>query len=901
MTQQPRALETGAKSRLEQLRPLLILSGVGLLALAVAVAIAGALLTRSFQGIELSDTLHKSTQLYQAFEADAHQLGIDDRDYAEWDDAVRYVATLDPKFIAGNVTRETLGTLHVDLVWIVGANGKGIYSGLLDRRANVLTSPAPAALLSQFRRFITSATRPDQDLSEEHIVQTSSGLTVVAARRISRTDRTHMIDAVMLFARFIGQADLERISQTSQLKFSLLGVNPDDPRFLALPPSVQRWTHSGLNSNAFAIARNSSSIAGYALIRDMDNRPVALLETDQPRDLYSLGQRTTWWLLGSIAVLSLAFATGMLILLLRLRHSFNAHENAQRRLERISGQMQELILLVDANTLQIVDANDALVRMIRLEPNELRRRTLADVFPDLNIRELAEQASARGAGQLLASRLARGNEAPVPVEVGVTSLEEDGRSLLCLVGTDVTHRQLAAEQYRENERKLFHIAQHDSLTGLPNRLYLHARLPRVLRKAAEGNGLVAVIYLDVDNFKLINDSRGHSAGDRLLRVVAKRLRGCVSVQDVVARLGGDEFVIVATLLPDVQAVDNLAGRIQAAMQAPIAIDGESVIVSVSMGVALYPDHGIDMETVLKHADIALYQAKESGKRCHQIFSAEMNLRASEQLALEQALRDAVGSSQIYIEYQPVIDLQSGLVASLEALVRWRHPELGIIPPSQFIPVAEQIGLILDLGKQTLEMVLADIRTWLDADVPIVPVAVNVSPYQLERTDYVTTFTELAARAGIEPRWICFEITESVMLKEPERVIRTLERLRANGSRVLIDDFGTGYSGLSYLHRLPVDTLKIDRAFIRDLASDSTRLPIVHAVIELCRTLGLSVVAEGVETLEQLQILTEEGCTYAQGFFLSRPVAPRHCRSVLEQLRGTRPLTETILSRALANG
>jgi diguanylate cyclase (GGDEF)-like protein len=901
MTHLPRALETGAKSRLEQLRPLLILSGVGLLALALAVALAGALLTRSFQSIEISNTLQKATQLYQAFMADTHQLGIDDRDYAEWDDAVRYVATLDPRFISGNITRETLGTLHVDVVWIVGANGHEIYSGVLDRSANVLSSPAPPALVGQFRDFIGGADTVDVAQPTEHIVQTSLGLTVVAARRISQTDRSHMIDAVILFARFIGPEDLARISQTSQLKFDLISVGDSDPRYRALPPSVLRWANSGLSSNAYAIAQSNARISGYAVIRDLEGNPVAVLQTDQPRDLYALGYRTTWWLLGSIAVLSLAFATGMLVLILRLRHSFKAHENAQRRLERISGQMQELILLVDASTLQIVDANDALVRMIRLSPGELRRRSLSDIFPDLDIRQLAEQAAARGEGQLLASRLSRGAEAAVPVEVGVTRLEEDGQSLFCLVGTDVTHRHVAAEQYRENERKLFHIAQHDSLTGLPNRLYLHARLPRVLRTAAASNGLVAVIYLDVDNFKTVNDSRGHSAGDRLLRVVAKRLRACVSVQDVVARLGGDEFVIVATLLQDIHAIDNLAGRIQAAMQAPIAIDGESVNVSVSMGIALYPDHGIDMETVLKHADIALYQAKEAGKRCHQIFSAEMNLRVSEAAALEQALRDALGTSQIYIEYQPVIDLKSGLVASMEALVRWRHPELGIIPTGQFIPVAEQTGMILEIGKQTLAMVLSDLRAWLDADVPIVPVAVNVSPYQLERSDFVATFADLAAQAGVEPRWVCFEITESVMLKEPERVSRTLERLRANGSRVLIDDFGTGYSGLSYLNRLPIDTIKIDRAFIRDLTTDPTRLPIVHAVIEMCRTLGLSVVAEGVETLEQLQILTEQGCTYAQGFFLSRPVAPRHCRSLLEQLRGTRPLTETVITRALAAG
>jgi EAL domain-containing protein (putative c-di-GMP-specific phosphodiesterase class I) len=350
-----------------------------------------------------------------------------------------------------------------------------------------------------------------------------------------------------------------------------------------------------------------------------------------------------------------------------------------------------------------------------------------------------------------------------------------------------------------------------------------------------------------------------------------------------------------------QAIEDLVVRLRTAVSAPIVLEGQPMTVTASLGVAIYPGDGIDVNTLLKHADIALYQAKEAGRDCHRFFAADMDLRVIEHVALEQSLRHAVGSKQIFMEYQPIIDLKTGRVASLEALMRWRHPDRGVIPPSQFIPVAEKSGLIVELGRQALVQVIAQIRAWLDADVPIVPVAVNVSPLQFDRTDFAALVATLSNQAGVDPRWLRFEITESAVLKEPEKLIGTLQTLRALGSKVLIDDFGTGYSSLSYLNRLPVDILKIDRTFVRDLGKETVRTPIIGTVIELAKRLGMTTVAEGVETAEQAEMLREQGCDFGQGFHYSKPVAARHCSSLLRELSLVRKLTETMVVRAIASG
>jgi diguanylate cyclase (GGDEF)-like protein len=709
------------------------------------------------------------------------------------------------------------------------------------------------------------------------------------------TDRSAPTGAIMLFARFIGADDLARISKTSQLPFTLTNL----PAPLAsLPPPVVSWLSAGATTPSYSLPLSSSLIAGYALLRDVDHRPVALLTTQQPRRIYSLGLQTTWWLLGSLAILATLFFSLLLLLLLRLKRSFIAQEAARNRLRRITGQLQELILVVDAATLRIVDANEALLRSLGCTHAELIVRPLQQIYPDLATGGVIRQAGETGAAKTFGSRLQCDATRLIPVDICVSRLEEGGRQLLCLVARDLSEQHAADLQKRENQRKLFHMAYHDALTGLPNRQCVMARISKLLGPVTASSALTAFIALDIDNLKRINDSQGRSTGDQLLQLVAKRLRRTLSSADLVGHLGGDQFLVVVPGLPDLSAVEKLSERIRQALQAPVTLNHELISITLSAGIAVHPDHGIDAKSLLRHADIALENSKAAGGNCQQLFSVEMNLRVSVNIALEQALRSAIGTAQISVEYQPVIALQSGLVASLEALARWHHPTLGDIGAEQFIPVAEQQGLIPELGAQILALVLRDIRQWTDGSIPPIPIAVNISPYQLERADFPATVAALAAEAGVDLKWIHFEITETTLLKDPERVIRALGTLRLGGSRVRIDDFGTGYSGLSYLNRLPVDGLKIGQSFISDLAINPTRLPIVRSIIDLAHNLGLSIVAEGVEATEQLVILTEQGCDYAQGYFLSQPLSAGQCRSMLEQLSDSQPLTGTIMTRAL---
>jgi diguanylate cyclase (GGDEF)-like protein len=470
--------------------------------------------------------------------------------------------------------------------------------------------------------------------------------------------------------------------------------------------------------------------------------------------------------------------------------------------------------------------------------------------------------------------------------------------MLTMQQSQIDDRRAAEQQQVANRRNLVKQAQRDFLTGLPNRLFVQSRVPKLIQRVIDSETSLALIHLDIDNFKNINDSRGHGTGDQLLRVVAKRLRAAVSGVDLVARMGGDEFVIVASLLPNIEAIEGLAQRIQGAVAKDVVLERKPLHVTASMGIAVFPRDGADVETLMKHADIALYQAKESGRRCHRFFAADMNERVSEQASLEQALRRAIGTSQIYVDYQPIIDLASGRVVSLEALLRWRHPEMGSIPPGRFIPVAESSGLIVELGQQALEIVLAQQREWLDAKVPVVPIAVNVSPLQVERIDFADLVARLTMAAGLEPEWVRFEITESAMMKEPEKLIGTLRKLRWLGSQVLIDDFGTGYSSLSYIDRLPIDIIKIDRAFVTDLGKPGRKSPIIPAVVDLARRLRLKTVAEGIETAAQAAMLCELGCDYGQGYFYSKPVHAHHCRSLLEHLQGERRLSDTLVARVV---
>ncbi|HEV7444103.1 MAG TPA: EAL domain-containing protein [Steroidobacteraceae bacterium] len=472
--------------------------------------------------------------------------------------------------------------------------------------------------------------------------------------------------------------------------------------------------------------------------------------------------------------------------------------------------------------------------------------------------------------------------------------------LLAIVNLGWRTRAVAQRQSLDQQRKFSRLARRDVLTGLPNRVYLQKILPRLIKRATRDQSRLALLYVDLDHFKNVNDSLGHEAGDKLLMAVAHRLRAAVSTHDVVVRMGGDEFVIVANTLPNAQVVNSIADRIRRALVVPLDLDGVTMFASPSIGISVYPEDGIDAEQLLKHADIALNHAKDRGRGNHQFYTPEMNARLRERFGLERALRQALERNELTLEYQPSFDLQTLRPVSLEALLRWRTADGTYIPPSRFIPIAEQSGLIVDIGEWVLRTVCLQLSEWQRQHVPLLPVSVNISVRQFEHTQLASVVALLADELGIDASLLHFEITESAAMQNSQQHLGSLQALRNLGSRILIDDFGTGYSSLSYLKHRPIDTLKIDRAFVRDMAVDANDAAIVRAIVGVAKSLGLQLVAEGIETAEQLECLRKLDCECGQGFYFSPPVSAESCRAMLWQLRGPpRAVAESPKLRILA--
>jgi diguanylate cyclase (GGDEF)-like protein len=423
-----------------------------------------------------------------------------------------------------------------------------------------------------------------------------------------------------------------------------------------------------------------------------------------------------------------------------------------------------------------------------------------------------------------------------------------------------------AMAYIDKEEKLNFLAYYDALTGLCNRAVLVQRLKQEITYAHRRGRTTAVLFIDLDKFKWVNDSLGHSAGDKLLTAVASRLQTAVREEDTVARLGGDEFVMV---LADQEPGDSLSsalGRILDAVSRPVMIDGREVDVSCSIGVSVYPDDGADAETLIKNADVAMYRAKELGRNNFQFYEKQMNVRINERLDMQRSLRRAFEREEFFLHYQPQFSLRSRAAIAAEALARWTDSQFGQIPPERFIPLAEDSGLIVPLGEWILRRACLQMKQWQDAGVRLERIAINLSARQLRAPKFPELVERVLSETGLNPHCLEIELTETVLMAQGDCAISALHALKAMGVALAIDDFGTGYSSLSYLKRFPVARLKVDRSFVRDIVTDAYDAAITYGIIALAHSVGLSVVAEGVETSEQLRVLRDSGCDEAQGTY-----------------------------------
>jgi diguanylate cyclase (GGDEF)-like protein len=418
---------------------------------------------------------------------------------------------------------------------------------------------------------------------------------------------------------------------------------------------------------------------------------------------------------------------------------------------------------------------------------------------------------------------------------------------------------------------LNHAVSHDEVTGLPNRVLFNDRLGQAVGAARKGGQTPAVMFIDIDRLKVVNDSLGYAAGDRLLRAVAERVGECIGEGDTVARFGGDELSLLLNSAGGAVEIANAARGVLAAIGRPIELDGRELYVTASIGVSLFPHDGDDAETLLSRAVAAMYRAREQGGACYRFYSPDMNGEALKRLSLECDLRRALEREEFVVHYQPQVELATGRFVGAEALVRWQHPRLGLVPPSEFIPLAEATGLIVPVGEWVLRTAVRQCSEWQGRGLGPLRVAVNLSPRQFQQHDLVGVVRGSLVEAGLQPCRLELEVTESSVVSNRDAAVATLREMRAAGVRVAIDDFGTGHSNLCYLKHLPVDTLKIDRSFVRDLATDPNDEAIVAAVVKLGRSLGLRVKAEGVEDEAQSRLLATLGCDEAQGYLFGRPL------------------------------
>jgi diguanylate cyclase (GGDEF)-like protein/PAS domain S-box-containing protein len=429
---------------------------------------------------------------------------------------------------------------------------------------------------------------------------------------------------------------------------------------------------------------------------------------------------------------------------------------------------------------------------------------------------------------------------------------------------DITERKQAEEH-------LHHLAHHDPLTGLPNRTYFHDSVRRQIARTRRGDRQFALLLLDLDRFKGINDVLGHHYGDQLLKAVSQRLRGAVRETDIVARLGGDEFAILQTEIGRAEDAVTLAKKIIETLEAPFSVDGQEIATTTSVGITIHPTDGVDVDVLLKNADLAMYQAKAQGRNTWSVFASDMDTLAREAIILEADLRQALARDQFLLNYQPQINLRTGRISGAEALLRWRRPGSGLVRPADFLPLAEENGLIVPINEWVLIQACKQAKAWQQAGHPFERIAVNLSPVQFRKQDIRQHVIDALEKTGLEPKCLELELTESILMQNPEAAADDLRFLQNLGVTFSIDDFGVGYSSLAYVKNLPVDRLKIDQGFIRNVNDDPNDAAIVRAIINLGHSLDLDVIAEGVETAEQLAFVRNEGCDEVQGFYFSPPV------------------------------
>lgn len=815
------------------------------------------ILLDSFVAIEKKDMEKNMERAMNALQGELTHLSSITGDYAGWDDSYHFIQDGNKDYINANTPDSIFPTLRIHVLIFVRNSGQIVYSRGYDHEKGEGV-PLPDSLLSQISDKSPLVVHKDTSSIVTGVLTIPEGLVLVASRPILTNDYKGPIHGALIMGRYLDTGELNMLATNTRLSLSIYRMDND-----TMPADI-KMIRNELSDSSTVLIRplNKESVAAYALVKDIYGKGAFVFKVDAPRNIYKQGVETIQYIFLWFLVVGIIFSIASFLLFEKLVFVRRKEKESEERYRSVVKQAAEGILMVSLDDKRIIEGNKAFYDLTGYTPKEIADMTLYDITTEE--RKKVDSEAERILREKREMRLRHKDGSFVEVEMSANQIAYQDTDVLCLLVHDITERKRFEEQ-------LMHQATHDSLTGLANRNLLNDRLTQAIAYQKRKNQIIAVMLLDLDEFKIINDTMGHHTGDILLRGVAERLQKAVRSYDTVARLGGDEFVIIFADMGNIQDIISIAKNILNLFSSPFRLNEHEIVITTSIGISFYPLDGDNIETLLMKADTALYHSKGQGRNNYHFFAAEMNKKVNDRLVIETHLRKAIERGEFLLHYQPKVDLATGKICGMEALIRWQHPESGLVPPLEFIPIAEETGLIIPIGEWCLRTACRQIRQWHDEGYSSLKISVNLSGRQFAQENLVTMVRDVLQETGLSPAYLELELTESILIQNEEKIIKKLNALKEMGILISMDDFGTGYSSLSYLKRFPIGEVKIDRSFIKDVMNNPEDAALVDAILSMARSLKLKTVAEGVETLEQLMFLVEHKCEVMQGYYFSRPL------------------------------
>lgn len=808
----------------------------------------------SFSKLETKSMLTEVTRAKESIQIELDHIDNITSDYSCWDEAYLFVQNKNLQFAVSNLADPAFSKLRLNLIAYFSDDGKMVFGKLIDYRNNKVLQ-----MSTNLRQSLSPGapllTHNSTETALKGFLSTSEGLLMVVSRPVLTSQGSGPSNGTIVMGRFLDAAEIKDIGTRTQRSLTVL--TPDSPEI-----SKRADSYLKNSSPDIQLETTSSTITGYQSINDIFGKQAFILRVDAPRTLFQQGEKAIAYYLILFAAIILISAGGIYRIFERLTSSLQRQKEAQEHYHTLVDKAAEGIVLVTQNGYFILEANAAFALLTGTTIQEILGCSILDFFDDSGD-ELCEELS-RVLFETRELKLRHRSGQTVFVEVNGSSLSFQGQVAISFIIHNVTERKTF-------EKQLMYQAGHDPLTGLPNRNLLNDRLTQAIAISERRKNPIVLILLDLDHFKAINDTLGHSYGDQLLITVGQRLQELIRGSDTIARIGGDEFVAVLTTGNQSDSVIKVVQRFLDSISRPFSFQGQEIWVTASIGIAQYPEDGEDPETLFKKADTAMYHIKENGRNGYQFFADEMNRKISKRMKIESHLRYALEKNEFQLNYQPQIDLATGKIVGMEVLLRWHNEELGSVSPADFIPVAEDTGQIVAIGEWALRSACIQYRDWTDLDFPKLRMAVNLSPRQFGQNNLVEMVKKILHETGIEASNLDLEVTESLMMHNIEDSIDKMHALRELGISLSIDDFGTGYSSLSSLQRFPLNFLKVDKSFVQEIGTGSKAV-IIRAIVAMAHSLGLSIIAEGVETVDQLNFLRKHHCEEVQGFYFSKPLS-----------------------------